>query len=200
MCAQAAGINLFSVSSVCSCLRASLCGCTCSRLWCVCVCVHAYFNVCLYTVYIYIYIGEYVHSCMCLYVCLHMGFVQAQRVFNSSECGCVFIQTDAVWWSECQYCSRLPITVCYLSCFSCFSAACFFLIELLMCSTTFVCLCFCVETVRPSAHGNPEENKYQESKFIIKTSVWYIYICIIYMYIYIFHNMSDSTDCSLRWS
>lgn len=26
---------------------------------------------------------------MCVYVCLHMCFVQALRVFNSSVCGCV---------------------------------------------------------------------------------------------------------------
>lgn len=52
---------------------------------------------------------------MRVYACLQMDFVQAQRVFNSSVCGCVFTQTDAVWWSECQHCSRLPITVCYLS-------------------------------------------------------------------------------------
>lgn len=113
-----------------------VCGCTCSHLRCVCTCMHTL--MCVHIQYIYTSVS------MCLYVCLHMGFVQAQRVFNSSKCGCVFIHTDAVWWCECQHCSRLSITVCYLSCFVFF----FLLIgDSLIRLTTFVCLCLCVETL-----------------------------------------------------
>lgn len=68
---------------------------------CITVCVHM---VCLCTcmltvVCVYIHCkAVHSHMCVCvLYVCLHMGLVQAQKVFNSSVCGCVFIQTDVVW-------------------------------------------------------------------------------------------------------
>lgn len=114
-----------------------------------------------------------------------MGFVQAQRVFNSSKCGCVFIQTDAVWWSECQYCSRLTMTVCYLSLL--FPFFCYLFVPdclVTECSTTFVCLRFCLLTVfiYASIHGNQEDSKYQESKFINESLVQLMYSACIYTY------------------
>ena len=71
----------------------------------------------VYIVYFYtVCIGE--RACLCMCVCLYTYGLCLSSECLIPVCGCVFIQTDAVWWSECQHCSRLPITVCCLSCFS----------------------------------------------------------------------------------
>lgn len=158
MCAQAAGINLFL--SVCSCLCVSLYACECAHL-CVCVCTCMHNFVCFYIKYIYTLVS------MCIIIWVFLS-VYIWASFKLREClilvcGCVFIQTDAVWWSECQHCSRLPITVCYLSCFS----VCLLLTaELLICSTTLVCLCFCVETVWTYTQRTINTNKLISFSFL----------------------------------
>lgn len=68
------------------------CVCVLVCTFMVCLYVHAY--VCVYIQYISV--SMCIH-CACVCACLHMGFVQAQKVVNSSVCGCVLIQTDAVW-------------------------------------------------------------------------------------------------------
>lgn len=62
------------------------------HVWCVYVqsvhiCKYIYRNVSLVSVCIYV--------CVCMSVYIRALF--KLRVFNSSVCGCVFIQTDAVW-------------------------------------------------------------------------------------------------------
>lgn len=42
------------------------------------------------------YISMCIPVCVFLFVCLDMGFVQAQE-YLIPACGCVFVQTDAVW-------------------------------------------------------------------------------------------------------
>lgn len=93
-----------------------------------CVCAHVYVNGVsvrawiLKCVFIYNTYTTLVSICLQVCVCIsvYTWALFKLKVFNSSVCGCVFIQTDAVWWSECQHCSRLPITVCYLRCLLCF--------------------------------------------------------------------------------
>lgn len=94
---------------------------------CIIVCsVHASIDISDYDVY------RWVSICVPVCVCtsVYTWALFRPRVFNSSECGCV--HPDAVWWSECQYCSRLPVMFC-------FAAVCF--VKLL--PYTFVCLCLC---------------------------------------------------------
>lgn len=80
MCAQAEGIKLL----------------------CVCVCTNVSVLMCTFYVHVYcvypsfMYISMCIPVCVFLFVCLDMGFVQAQE-YLIPACGCVFVQTDAVW-------------------------------------------------------------------------------------------------------
>lgn len=83
-------------------------------LLCV-LCMQAYLYIFM-DYHVYTWVSICFHVCVCASVYTRALF--RPRVLNSSECGCVFTHTDAVWWSECQYCSRLPVMFC-------FAAVCF---------------------------------------------------------------------------
>lgn len=79
-----------------------------------------------YCIYIYL-----VSMCVtCVFLFFIFGLLNPEWLISLCVWVC-FILTDVVWWSECQRCSRLTITVCFL---------CLLTVEFLICSNTSVCL------------------------------------------------------------
>lgn len=133
---------------------------------CIIVCVNIffsvraciYFSVCSYTVSIHRWV------CSFTYVCLHMSFVLAQRVFNSSVCGCFYSDRCSLvkWVPALQQVinnSVLPqLFVVFLFVPDCWVTDLFNHLSVSVFLRLF------------NLHGNPEDNKYQESNLTIKKS------------------------------
>lgn len=114
------GIEVFVLSAALLRMSSSVC----AEATGVCSLHHVYMHYCVFCAckhrYMFLSTIMSIHGWVYvfMYVSVYTWALFRPRVCDSSECGCVFTHTGAVWWSECQYCSSLPVMFC-------FAAVCF---------------------------------------------------------------------------
>lgn len=138
------------------CAHVSVYQCVCSLM--LCVHAHAYFIVCPYQ-HVYTPVSICVHVCVCVAVCIWAVF-KLSALFRS-VCGFVCVQTDAAWWSECQYCSSLPITIRFFLLSACSWPLSYWCVQPPLCVCVFMKRLF---NIYRDLHGNPEEREYQKNQ------------------------------------